>query len=268
MVPSPFFRALALCILAGGAQAHEFWIEPEAYVVPEGGTVTGTFRNGEEFSGSTLSYLPGRSERFDAISGETVAEVPARMGDNPALSLEGAAPGLLIVVHETADRTLTYREWAKWERFVAHKAFDGVLAAHRARGLPEEGFRESYRRYAKALIAVGDGAGADRAVGLKTEIVAQANPYTDDLSDGLPVQVLLDGAPKAGAQVEMFEKGPEGVEVTLHVADAAGRVVLPVRAGFEYLLDSVAIEPLDPATQGDPVWKTHWAALTFAVPGA
>jgi hypothetical protein len=65
----------------------------------------------------------------------------------------------------------------------------------------------------------------------------------------------------------MFERAPDGaVEVTLHEADAEGRVMLPVRPGFEYLLDSVAIESLDPAEDGDPVWKTHWAALTFAVP--
>ncbi|MEM8824108.1 MAG: DUF4198 domain-containing protein [Pseudomonadota bacterium] len=260
--------AVALCILGGGAQAHEFWIEPEAYKVAPGVAVMATFRNGEAFSGSTLSFIGGRSERFDLIQGEAVRAAPAQMGDNPALQLDEAPEGLLIVVHETADQGLTYREWAKWVKFVEHKAFDGVLAAHRARGLPEEGFRESYRRYAKALIAVGDGAGADRDVGLYTEIVAGANPYTDDLSGGLPVRVLLDGAPKAGAQVEMFEKGPDGVAVTLHRADAEGRVVLPVRPGFEYLLDSVAIEPLEPAIDGDPVWKTHWAALTFAVPGA
>ncbi|MEM7711843.1 MAG: DUF4198 domain-containing protein [Pseudomonadota bacterium] len=268
MIRSLTSCSLAMCILAGAAQAHEFWIEPERYMVPEGGAVTGTFRNGEDFAGSTLSYIPGRSERYDVIVGDLTTAVPARMGDNPALSLEDAPEGLLIVVHETADRRLTYREWAKWERFVAHKAFDGVLKAHRARGLPEEGFRESYRRYAKALVAVGGGAGADRAVGLKTEIVAEANPYVDDLSGGLSVQVLLDGGPKAGAQVEMFEKGPDGVEVTLHTADGAGRAVVPVRAGFEYLLDSVAIEPVEPAVAGDPVWMTHWAALTFAVPGA
>ncbi|MEM8849015.1 MAG: DUF4198 domain-containing protein [Pseudomonadota bacterium] len=258
----------ALCILGGGVQAHEFWIEPLDYTVASGETVEATFRNGEDFEGSTLSFIGGRSERFDFVAGGELQPVPARMGDNPALRLEDAPDGLLIVVHETADRGLTYRDWAKWVKFVQHKAFDGILQDHRARGLPEAGFRESYRRYAKTLIAVGDGAGADGPVGLFTEIVAGANPYSDDLSGGLPVQVLLDGAPKGGAQVEMFEKGPDGVGVTLHTADAEGRVVVPVRPGFAYLLDSVAIEPLEPEIEGDPVWKTHWAALTFAVPEA
>ena len=126
------------------------------------------------------------------------------MGDNPALVMEAGADGLAVVVHETTDSRLTYTDFAVFQRFVAHKDFATALADHAARGLPETGFKETYRRHAKSLIAVGSGAGADRAMGLAIEIVALANPYTDDLTAGLPVLVLLDGAPRGDAQVELF----------------------------------------------------------------
>jgi hypothetical protein len=138
-----------------------------------------------------------------------------------------------------------------------------------ARGLPETGFRETYRRHAKSLIAVGSGAGADRAVGLAIEIVALANPYTDDLSAGLPVLVLLDGEPRRDVQVELFETALDGtVTITLHRTDADGRAVLPVRPGMEVLVDSVVLRRLpndDPAA--GPVWHSDWASLTFRTPG-
>ena len=63
---------------------------------------------------------------------------------------------------------------------------------------------ETYRRYAKSLVAVGDGKGSDRDVGLDTEIIALANPYTDDVSGGLPVLVTLYGEPRKDAQVETY----------------------------------------------------------------
>ena len=258
----------ALCILASPLQAHEFWIQPETYAVDAGGPVTASFRNGQFFEGSALSYIPGRSDRFDMISGDTVSPVPARMGDNPAVQLPEAPDGLLTILHETDDMSLTYTEWVKWENFAKHKDFTFVLEEHRARGLPETGFKESYRRFAKALVGVGGAEGSDAARGLRVEFVAGANPYTDDLSAGLPVQILFDGAPKADAQIEMFERAPDGtVDVTLHRADAEGRATLPMKAGHEYLLDSVTILPLEPEKDGDPVWETLWAALTFAVPG-
>lgn len=232
-----------------------------------GDSVIARFRNGETFEGSSLSWIPGRSKRFDMVSGGVVAPVPARLGDNPALALDAPSEGLLTILHETADQRLTYKEWAKWVKFTDHKDVAFAQDSHLDRGLPETGFREAYRRFAKSLIAVGDGQGADVAQGLRTEFVLGANPYTDDLSAGLPVQILFEGAPKANAQIEVFDKAPDGaVEVTLYRADAEGRAVLPVTEGHAYLLDSVTLLPLEPEEDGDPVWYTLWAALTFAVP--
>ncbi len=264
----------ALCITAAPLQAHEFWIEPQDYTVQPGTPVIATFRNGENFAGSALSWIPGRSERFDMIVGDTVTAVPVRIGDNPAFDMDDLPEGLLTIVHETTDSDLTYREkagrsgWDRFAGFAEHKDLGDVATAQDARGLSRAEPTERYRRFVKALVAVGDGAGSDANRGLRTEIVAEANPYVDDLSGGLPVQVFLDGAPKADAQIEMFSRGPDdAVEVTVHRADGEGRAMLPVVPGRSYLLDSVSILPLEGGGDGVPDWQTLWAALTFAVPG-
>ncbi|MBM2575909.1 DUF4198 domain-containing protein [Jannaschia sp. Os4] len=272
----PTLFAAALCLAMGQAQAHEFWIEPESFEVEAGDPLAATFRNGEAFVGSTFSFLPTRSERLDLVAGGAAAPIDARVGDNPAIQLDEAPDGLVALVHETGESALTYRPRAGrsgWERFVGfvtHKQMTGILEAHKAAGLPEEGVTEGYVRYAKALVAVGDGAGQDAPTGLRTEIVALANPYTDDLADGLPVRVILDGEPRSGAQVELFARAPDGtVEITLHDADADGVAVLPVEPGHVYLADSVAMKPGPGFSGGDgPMWRSLWAALTFAVPEA
>ena len=255
----------ALALIAGRAAAHEFWIDPAAYQIQPGTEIEASLRVGEEFNGASYPYRPSQITRFDLVMGDTVTPVEARIGDNPALGMPAPSEGLVVVVHETTDSRLTYTDFAKFEKFVAHKAFPTAIADHKARGISTERFAESYRRYAKSLIAVGDGAGADRAVGLKTEIVALANPYTDALTE-MPVQVLLDGAPRVDAQVELFDMDPSGaVEVTLHRTDAEGKAAFPVTPGHRYLVDAVVIEALPNDNPDDgPVWQTHWAALTFA----
>jgi uncharacterized GH25 family protein len=258
---------VALCILATPLQAHEFWIEAEDFTVAPGGTVTATFRNGEEMSGSALSYVPRRSERLDYIADGPVAPIPAQVGDNPAIVMEDLPEGLVTLIHETAEQTVTYTEWAKWVRFTEHKDFAWGQQAQLERGLPREGFREAYLRFAKALVAVGDGRGADAWRGMRVEFVAEANPYVDDLSDGLPVQLLFEGEPKADAQIEMFARdSSRAVEVTLHRTDSDGRAILPLRPGVTYLLDSVTLLPIESQSDSDSAWLTLWAALTFAVP--
>lgn len=249
------------------AQAHEFWISPESYQVAPGSAIIAELRVGENLKGAGYPYIPSRVARFDVLQGDTRHDTGSELGDRPALDLALAEPGLAIIVHETLDNTLKYPKWERFVTFTDHKDFAWAQAAHQERGLPETGFIETYRRYGKSLIAVGDGSGRDAPVGLDTEIVALANPYTDDLSAGLPVRVLYFGAPRSDVQVELFARGPDGeVEVTLHRTDSAGVATLPMEPGTEYLVDSVVLEALEPVEDGDPVWHTLWASLTFQTP--
>lgn len=263
-LPVAVFALMAAPLMVS---AHEFWINPVAYEVPSGGTLVATLRVGEHFAGAEQSYLERNFTRFDMRCDDGLVPVPGRAGDRPALNVAAPSDGLCVIIHQTRDYTLTYNDWQKFVNFVEHKDFEGVLDAHRDRGLPETGFVELYSRYAKSLIAVGDAAGSDAEVGLLTEIVAEANPYTDDLKDGLPIRVLYEGEPRADAQVELFARPPEGdVEVTLHRTDAEGRVTLPVQPGYAYLADAVVLRLLQAQAEKDPVWESLWASLTFAVP--
>ena len=101
-------------------------------------------------------------------------------------------------------------------------------------------------------------------MGLRAEIVALANPYVEDLA-AMPVELLHEGRPAPGHQIEVFARGADGeVAITTLRTDARGRAEIPVEAGTEVLLDAVFIEPLGPGEGAE--WATHWANLTFAVP--
>lgn len=260
------FSFLAALSLAIPAKAHEFWLSPTDYQVAPGTPIVAHIRIGQDFDGPAFSYLPRNFFRFDIVSGETIQAVQGRMGDRPALN-QPAPKGLAILVHETTDRKLTYKDFALFQRFATHKDAKEALTLHKTRGLPEVGFSETYRRFAKSLVAVGDGAGSDRALGLEVEIVALANPYTETLTE-LPVQVLYNGAPRAGAQLEVFAKSADKtVTITRQKLDSDGRALVPLTPETEYLLDSVVLKPLpndDPAA--GPVWRSLWASLTFRTP--
>lgn len=267
MLPRRFFTVVAVTLWASVAHAHEFWISPEAYVTQKDAKVQAQLRVGEKFGGASYAFNPNRFERFDLVTAERTQPVTGRLGNTPALSMVIADEGLVTIVHETSDNLLTYKGLEKFTKFAKHKDFEWAVQSHVDRGLPTERFTERYRRYAKSLVAVGHGQGADQEVGLKTEIVALNNPYTDPAGT-FRVKVLMDGAPRADVQIELFDKAPDGeVEITLHRTDAQGVGSFEVLSGHEYLVDAVALLPLeegDPATT--PAWLSIWASLTFMVP--
>lgn len=261
--------ALVLCLVAAPVAAHEFWIEPTAYQVNAENNLEANIVNGQEFEGVQLSYLPQRFVNFALFSGDISVRVDGRPGNTPALQQAPVAEGLNIVAYQAKNSTVDYENWEKFQKFVDHKAFGDILALHEARGLPLEGFTEVYSRHAKSLIGVGDAAGADRRVGLETEIVALTNPYTDDLSDGFTVQVYYRNDLRADTQVEVFERAPdEMVSIALYQTDAEGIATFPVKAGHEYMVDAVVLrEPSDQLAESTgAVWETLWANLTFAAP--
>jgi len=267
------FRYSSLAILAalgsGPALGHEFWIDPASHQIAAGDTIIADIRVGEHFEGATYPYIPPNFRLFELARGQSRESVEGRFGDRPALSKTAAFDGLAVVLHVTTGSRLTYDSLEQFRAFTEHKDASWALRAHEERGLPETDFRELYTRYAKSLIAVGNGEGTDHAYGLETEIVALDNPYTDDLSKGLRVRVLYQGDPRASAQVEVFEKASDGsVAVSTTRTDAEGVATVAVVTGRRYMLDAVVLR--EPATRVAAalgvVWESLWANLTFAVP--
>ena len=252
--------ATTLLLFGAPAGAHEFWIQPTDYTPAPGEAIAADTRVGEKFVGSSYAYVPTRTERFDVVGPDGVAPAGSRAGDRPAFAATVLPEGLNVIVHETGDMTLTYDEDGKIQRFAEHKGFLDLV---RGETVPVV---EKYRRFAKSLVGVGNAEGSDAPVGMRVELVAQANPYTDDLSAGLPVLLLEDGQPVPDYQIELFARPLSGgeAEITKHMTSAAGTALLPVAPGHEYMADSVRMH----RWEGDEAkWYSLWANLTFAVPG-
>jgi len=261
--------ALIFALLAGPVSAHEFWLEPTAYQVPSDGRLVANIVNGQNFEGVILPYVPQRFEHFMKFADGKTAGVEGRTGDTPALDSAPLTEGLNVVAYQARNATVTYENWEKFQKFLTHKDLGDQFANHEARGISMEGFKEVYSRYSKTLIGVGNAVGADSRVGLETEIVALTNPYTDDLSNGMLVQVFYRADARADTQVEVFEKAPDNtVTITTLRTDADGIATIPVKSGYSYMLDCVVLrEPTDQiAADTGASYETLWANLTFAAP--
>jgi hypothetical protein len=172
-------------------------------------------------------------------------------------------------VHETVPRDLTWDSWERLRSLCRDKGLGDVATMQDERGLDRTDRARGYIRYAKSLVAIGHGHGADIVVGLRAEIVALANPYVDDLAGAIPVQLWLDGEPCAASQVEVYARPATAAkrELTLYETDGNGIAVITVAPGMEYLVNAVRLEPVEQEPDSDgPQWRTLWASLTFEVP--
>jgi len=255
---------LVLAMSSFPAKAHEFWIEPLDFTVASGETIEAHNRIGQMLKGNVDPYIRSTFVRFSLSDLDGTRDVDGNLGDRPALKMQPEHDGLHIASYQSTHSTVRYRKLEKFEKFLSQEGLDWVLGAHKERGLSETKFRESYTRFAKSLVAVGGGEGTDRALGLRIELIALTNPYTDD--GPLKVQLLFEGDPAPDMQVAIFRRDSNS-EITRETmrTDEKGEALIP-RQGAELTLLSAVhmVEPsADLVERKGVVWHSLWASLTY-----
>lgn len=187
-------------------------------------------------------------------------------GQRPAMQVPGAREGLNVLFHASQANKIVYDDMAKFTKFLEGKKLEGILPDHAAKGFPTEKIAEAYFRFAKALVAVGNGAGNDRAVGMPFELVALTNPYTK--AGPIDFQLLYNGAPDANAPVFVFVKQGDAVRKIWLETDGAGRFSVPRERG-EFMVNAVRIVEANVRLKEamDAVWTTLWASHVYAIDG-
>ncbi len=284
----PRYFLFVLLALGARARAHDFWIEPAQPWSPVGSILSLSLRVGDDFPGEAVTRDSERIERFvlTAAGGEKPPEKPEETPpEKPIVGRDGSDPAGLVRIDSPGIHVAGYRsrrssvelDPRRFRSYLKDEGLDGVLALREKRGESETPGREVFSRCAKALIACGKGCGGeghDRVLGFPLELVIERNPFDSVLGDDVPVTLLYDGKPLAGAQVKArrrpekgAEKGAEKRESSRTATartDAEGRVKLRFdRAGF-WLVAAVHMVEAPKETEAD--WESFWASMTFTLP--
>jgi uncharacterized GH25 family protein len=260
------FAAVLALLAVPALQAHDFWIEPSAFRPAIAQRVAVRLRVGQEFKGDPVPRDLGLLKRFVLVGpgGETaVAGVP---NTEPAGFLSIPAPGLYTIVYAGNPEPVQL-DAAKFNDYLRQEGLETILELRAKRGQSGEPDREIFSRCAKALVAAGGGeaaAGWNRPLGLRLELVPEANPYTLSPGGALPVRLLYEGKPLQGALVTAFAKDRPTQKVSAR-SDARGRVALKLDHPGLWLVKAVHMIPAPRESGAD--WESFWASVTFEVPG-
>lgn len=246
------------CSTAG--LAHEYWVEPEFYVVKPGTSVKVNLRNGQDFKGSRLPWLERRFVSFRIADRDGLRDLDGTNGDVPAVTLT-PAEGLTVLAYHSQPDTLEFRDFEKFEYYVRYEGLDWAVDKHRADGLPDTGFRERYQRNAKALIQAGPYRGdRDLATGMPFELVVDGSPYAPEVTE-VRVGLFWQGDPVADWPINVFTRKTGEQAILSRVRTGAdGHAIVPFPPDADILLNAVwLVRSEDPTF----AWESWWASTTF-----
>jgi len=242
----------------GSARAHDLWVEPGVHEVNDGEKVKVRLRVGHEDDVEEVPRKPDRIVRFVAVGPKKSVEVAGEAGDRPAGEVELTGPGTHVLVYQSNHAYIELKPRA-FERYLKHEGLEGIIERRGRRSEREVPGRESYARYAKALVRVGDeDAGFARRVGLALEITPTKSPFSEGSAT---FRVEFRGKPLPDARVDLMRL--EGLKtVDFERTNEAGEVELQVPGPGRWLVAMTHMIPAAEDVRGD--WESYWATLLFA----
>ncbi|MEM7768190.1 MAG: DUF4198 domain-containing protein [Pseudomonadota bacterium] len=267
-----FLITLIACLVgAAPAWCHDFWVEPDAFVLDAPEPVIVSFLVGHGADRSAWPASQHRVVSFATISASGIEDQQAKLplqagGRDVEVQIEQAGAHYLTLVGTNAYSDLPA------ERFQAYATNEGIgpILSHRALAETEQlPGRELYSRRGKALIQVGVvtdemEAFVTRPLGMTLEIVPLRHPSRVVAGETLPVEVRFRGARQAGVSLHLTDLGKRQ-SVGVVVTDEAGRAVIEHRAGAPMLAHAVWGTPEKGLLQ-DADYLTVFSSLTFEFP--
>ena len=258
----------AALLIATPAWSHDFWLQPTRFKVAPSAPDEMTIQVGHGEFRTRWSGSLERVVRFSAVGAKGQLDLRAALKPDHQRDaiLSFPTPGAQMLVFQSNHATSVLPSI----RFNDYLKLEGLTPALELRArtkTTDTPGREIYSRCAKALMQVGPPDGrADRQitspVGLPLEIVPEKNPYELRAGEQLPVRVLYEGHPLAGALVMLTNLEFDGRPLESKVTDRTGQASFFVPQVGSWLVNVLWTQPIKGNPDAD--FDTTFSSLTFA----
>ncbi len=266
--------ALAIVLPIDAATAHDFWLQPRDFAAAVDTPIPVTIEVGHGPARQRWSAGIDRIATFAAVGSRGTKDLRAALlppGGSADANIAFSQPGAYVVVLAT-NRAASDLPAIRFNDYIKAEGIAPATAARAAAGTTELPGRELYSRRAKAIVRIGAPGVAQpqvtRPVGLTLEIVPGRDPTAADFDLTLPVTVLYEGRPLAGAFVKLNNLDFDARPVATAITDAHGGAVFKVPFRGLWQMNVVWTKPIaDPKADFDTVFSSltfGWSRTTAA----
>lgn len=262
---------LTLLLVAGSvgiAAAHDMFLKPTRFFVPENSEVRVRVLNGT-FDKSENSIARNRLRDVSVVTPTRRVQLDTTewtvTGDTSTFHVHTRGPGT-YVIGASMNPTVLELPADDFNMYLREDGIPDVLAERQRTGELEKPAKERYHKHVKAMIQVGSTPSQHyaAAMGYPAEIIPVENPYTLAKGGTLSVRTLVDGKPAGNQYVLYGARTPDNkaIEQMNVRSDSEGIARIPLSVSGTFYIKFINMTRV----QRDTVdYESKWATLTFQV---
>ena len=241
--------------------AHEFWLEPQKFLLAIGEKINLRVFVGENFTGEEVDFSKFKLTKFAHYNSKGEQNTKGDLSEqNLSDFLKFETEGNHLIAFNNSNKHIELAA-DKFNEYLKDDGLDNVAAYRKKHGQLNKRGTEEYQRCVKTLLQVGNTHDETYRIntGMRLEIIPEKNPYTSDKS--LIFKILFDNKPLKNALVVVWQKGIEQPNKRNFRSDANGKVIFSFEPKGAWMVSSVNMVPHTKPTEAD--WQSYWGSYTF-----
>ncbi len=288
----PIAGVVVLLAVTALAEAHDFWLVPNAFATRASARITIRGQTSSRFPTSESAVTPDRVASAQLIGASSVEPIVdlSTSGTSLVLRHRPVTPGQRVVAVQLHPRSMR-ESVASFRRYLELEGAPEALTRVDREGLlrGRDSVTRRYAKYAKTIVEIGtDGPRAfSRTASHPLEFIPASDPARLRVGDTLRARLVYRGQPLTGIRVhadvvdraespsrrptstvrpvvsaEGRAPAPASAGPTDYITDGTGFISVPMTRAGLWNVRTIHVVQADAGSGAD--WDAHWATLVFS----
>lgn len=253
-----------LLIISTLTFAHEFWLQPQKFILKPFEKTSIDVFVGENYTGEKVDASKFTVSKLTHYGKGSEEDFMSKLSTKDSVKIEASfsTVGNHLVAFNNTNKFIELKA-DKFNDYLKGEGLENIIKLRKQQGKESKAGREFYQRCVKTLFQVGEvhDDTYKQNTGMRLEVIALENPYSVKDGKNIPFKVLFDNEVVTNALVLAWHSDKGKTTVEKMRSNKQGEVMIPITKTGRWMISTVRMIPI--ANNPTVDYQSFWGSYTF-----
>lgn len=258
------YALLILLIISTLTFAHEFWLQPQKFMLKLSEKTNIDVFVGENYTGEKVDASKFIVSKLTHYGKNIEEDFIKKLLTKDSVKVEASftSEGNHLVAFNNTNKLIELKA-AKFNDYLKEEGLENIIKLRKQQGIENEDGRELYQRCVKTLFQVGQKQDDTfkQNTGMRLEVIALENPYLVKDKKVISFKILFDNEAIINALVLAWHSENGKTTVEKMRTNKEGEVMMPITKTGRWMISTVRMIPITDNQKAN--YQSFWGSYTF-----